>query len=40
MVGKIILNQGRVVRPSQLIRSVRPLVACADGADGKVTLLP
>ena len=24
MVGPLIVNQGRVVRPSQLIRSVRP----------------
>jgi hypothetical protein len=29
MVGKVIVNEGKVVRPSQLIASVRP--TCAEG---------
>jgi hypothetical protein len=31
-VGTLIVNQGKVVRPSQLIASVRLTVECAKGA--------
>jgi hypothetical protein len=41
MVGKTIVNQGRVVRPSQLIRGVGPTrrgrgraMGCQDRSDG------
>jgi len=29
MVGPVIVSEGKVVRPSQLIASVRPTIACA-----------
>jgi hypothetical protein len=34
MVGPLIVNQGKVVRPSQLIRGVRPTCSeCDEGAE-------
>ena len=35
MVGRVTANQGKVVRPSQLIRSVRPTLARMEPPYGK-----